>query len=78
MPHINVTLDDREFEAAANRAQAAGVSLEAWVHDLIRHAIVSPYPTDPLFGVLANEPELADAIDAVLAERGSRRVYSAL
>jgi hypothetical protein len=76
-PHIDVVLDDHEFAEAASRAQVAGISLEAWVHDLIR-ATVSPYPVDPLFGVLADQPELVDAIDAVVAERGSRRVYSAL
>jgi hypothetical protein len=74
MPHIDVILDDREFAEAASRAQEAGISLEAWVHDLIRRATVSSYPVDPLFGVLADQPELADAIDAVVAERGSRRL----
>jgi hypothetical protein len=70
--HIEVTLDDHEFALAVSRAQEAGVSLETWVRDLIRGAAMPIYPTDPLFGLLANEPDLADAIDAVVAERGSR------
>jgi hypothetical protein len=48
------------------------MSLETWVRDVIRHAAVSPYPTDPLFGVLTAVPDLADAIDAVVAERERR------
>ena len=48
------------------------------MHDLVRCATASPYPVDPQFGVLADQPDLADAIDAVVAERGSRGVYSAL
>jgi hypothetical protein len=78
MPHLEVTLDDHEFAEATKRAQEAGVSLAAWVHELIYRATVTPYPVDPLFGMLADQPELADAIDAVGAERGSRGVYSAL
>ncbi len=74
MQHIDLILDDHEFAEATNRAQEAGVSLEAWVQELIRHAAVAPYPVDPLFGDLADQPELADAIDAVVAERVSRRL----
>ncbi|HWE62277.1 MAG TPA: hypothetical protein VHB98_11255 [Chloroflexota bacterium] len=74
MQHIDVPLDDHEFEQAASRAQEAGVSLETWVRDLIRHAAVPAYPTDPLFGLLADAPDLADAIDLVVAERDSRRL----
>ncbi|MGH2391484.1 MAG: hypothetical protein ACRDIE_25090 [Chloroflexota bacterium] len=72
MPRIDVSLNDHEFALAATRAHEAGVSLEAWVHDLISQAALPDRPTDPLFGLLANEPELADAIDAVVADRGSR------
>jgi hypothetical protein len=70
MQHIDVSVDDQEFALAASQAHDAGISLEAWVRNLIRHATL---PTDPLFGLLVDEPELADALDAVVAERGSRR-----
>ena len=72
MQHIEVILDDNEFAQAAGRAKEAGVSLEAWIRHLIRHAAQPAYPTDPLFGMLADAPDLADAIDAVVAERRSR------
>jgi hypothetical protein len=72
MRHVDVTLDDQEFAQAASRAQAAGLSLESWTRELIRRAATKDFPTDPLFGLLADQPDLADAIDAVVAERSSR------
>jgi hypothetical protein len=72
MHHIDVSLDDHEFAQAASRAQEAGVSLETWVRDLIRQATAPASPSDPLFGLLADAPDLAAAIDAVVAERTSR------
>jgi hypothetical protein len=72
MQHIEVALDDHEFAQAATRAQEAGISVEEWVRDFVRQAAAPTQPTDPLFGLLADEPELADALDAVVAERGSR------
>jgi hypothetical protein len=72
MQHVEVTLDDNEFAQATGRANEAGVSLDVWIRDLIRQAALPARPTDPLFGLLADEPELTDAIDAVVAERGSR------
>jgi hypothetical protein len=72
MQRIELTLDDSEFAQAAGRAKEAGVSLDVWIRALVRQASLPAYPTDPLFGLLADETGLADAIDAVVAERGSR------
>jgi hypothetical protein len=72
MQHIDIALDDKEYAQAVSRAQEAGVGLDAWIHDLIQRASLPSYPVDPLFGMLADEPELADAIDDVVAERSSR------
>lgn len=72
MQQIVVILDDQEFAQVVTRAQEAGVSVEAWVHDLVRQATAPMQPIDPLFGLLAGEPELADALDAVVSERGTR------
>jgi hypothetical protein len=72
MRHLDVTLDDQDFAQAAKRAKEVGLSLEAWARDVLRQAAQPGRPTDPLFGILADEPELADAIDAVVAERGQR------
>jgi hypothetical protein len=72
MQHIEVALDDHEFAQAATRAQEAGISIEDWVRDVVRQAAIPAQPADPLFGLLTDEPELADAIDAVVAERGTR------
>lgn len=72
MRHVDVALDDQEFAQIAARAREAGVSPEEWVRRLIRQAALPAQPSDPLFGSLADEPELADAIDAVVAERSHR------
>lgn len=72
MQHVDVALDDQECALAVSRAREAGVSLEDWVRDLVRRAAVPTYPSDPLFGSLADEPDLTDAIDGVVAERGNR------
>lgn len=72
MQHIDVTLDDHEFDQAEALAREAGVSVETWVRDVIRRAALPTQPTDPLFGLLAGEPDLTDALDAVVAERASR------
>lgn len=45
------------------------------VHELIHCAALPAYPADPLFGLLADTPGLADEIDAVIAER-KRRSFS--
>jgi hypothetical protein len=48
-----------------------GGSDEEWLRDLIKRSTVAPRvrPRDPLFAMFADEPELADAIDEVVAER---------
>ncbi len=74
MKHIDVILDDQEFTQANTLARQAGGSLEQWIRRLIHDAALSPHPSDPLFGLLADEPELADAIDAVVAERPQREL----
>ncbi|HVA92857.1 MAG TPA: hypothetical protein VNL71_23795 [Chloroflexota bacterium] len=72
MMHIDLDMDEQEFARASAAARTAGVSIEEWVGGLIRRASQPLQPSDPLFGYLANDPELADAIDEVVAERSGR------
>jgi hypothetical protein len=71
MADVTITLDDQDLACARTLAQAEGLSLEEWLRDLIRRGTAAPCirPRDPLFGMFADEPELADAIDEVVAER---------
>jgi hypothetical protein len=66
-----ITLDDQDLARARGLAQAEGLSVEEWLRDLIRRGTVTPRvrPRRPLFGMCADEPELADTIDEVVAER---------
>lgn len=75
MHHVDVPLDDHDFAQATRQALEAGLSLEGWVRGLIRHATVSSYPSDPLFGLLADAPDLADALDEVVAKRATRGLH---
>ncbi len=72
MQHIDVVLNDSDYAQVVSRAQEAGVSVSEWVSGVIHHSAVDSRPLDPLFGILANAPELADALDAVVAERADR------
>ena len=74
MAEVTITLDDQDLARARALAQAEGLSVEEWLRDLIRHGTVTPRvrPRDTLFGMFADEPELADAIDEVVAERQHR------
>ena len=74
MAEVTITLDDQDLARARALAQAEGLSVEEWLRDLIRHGTVTPrvWPRDTLFGMFADEPELADAIDEVVAERQHR------
>ena len=72
MRHIDVSLNENEYTQAASRAEEAGVSVSAWIRDLIQSATQPQYPADRLFGILAAETDLADAIDAVVSERSDR------
>ena len=74
MADVTITLDDQDLARARALAQAEGLSLEEWLRDLIRRGTGAPHlrPRDPLFGMFADEPELADAIDEVVAERQHR------
>jgi hypothetical protein len=71
MADVTITLDDQDLARARVLAQAEGLSVEEWLRDLIKRGTVAPSvrPRDPLFGLFADEPELADAIDEVVAER---------
>jgi Ribbon-helix-helix protein, copG family len=71
MADVTITLDDQDLARARALAQAEGLSVEEWLRDLIKRGTVAPRvrPRDPLFGMFADEPELADAIDEVVAER---------
>ena len=71
MADVTITLDDQDLARARALAQAEGRNVEEWLRVLIKRSIVAPRvrPRDPLFGMFADEPELADAIDAVVAER---------
>lgn len=75
--HIDVDMDEQEFARASARARTAGVSIEDWIRGLIRGASQPSRPADPVFGYLAEEPELASAIDEVVAERWQRASRSA-
>jgi hypothetical protein len=68
MADVTITLDDRDLARARALAQAEGLSVEEWLRDLIRRGTVTSRvrPRDPLFGMFADEPELADAIDEVV------------
>ena len=74
MADVTITLDHEDLARARALAQAEGLSVEEWLRDLIKRGIVAPRvrPRDPLFGLFADEPELADAIDEVVAERQHR------
>jgi hypothetical protein len=74
MADVTITLDDQDLARARALAQAEGLSVEEWLRDLIKRSTVAPRvrPRDPLFGMFADEPELADAIDEVVAERQNR------
>ena len=74
MADVTITLDDQDLARARALAQAEGLSVEEWLRDLIKRGTVAPRvrPRDPLFGLFADEPELADAIDEVVAERQHR------
>ena len=74
MADVTITLDDQDLARARALAQAEGLSLEEWLRDLIKRSTVATHvrPRDPLFGMFADEPELADAIDEVVAERQHR------
>ena len=71
MADVTITLDDQDLARVRALAQAEGLSVEEWLQDLIRRGIVTPRirPRDPLFGMFADEPDLADAIDEVVAQR---------
>lgn len=74
MAQITIDVDEDELARARALAAAEGLSVEDWLHVLIeRGAIPAPpvRPHSPLFGMVANEPELADAIDRVVAARQS-------
>jgi hypothetical protein len=74
MAEVTLTLVDQDLARARALAQAEGLSVEEWLRDLIKRGTVAPRvrPRDPLFGMFADEPELADAIDEVVAERQHR------
>ena len=74
MADVTITLDDQDLARARALAQAEGLSVEEWLRDVIKRSTVAPRvrPRDPLFGMFADEPELADAIDEVVAERQHR------
>ena len=74
MQHIDVVLNDNDYAQVLSRAEEAGVSVNEWVRELVHHSAVASHPRDPLFGILADAPDLADALDAVVAERGDRVV----
>ena len=71
MADVTITLDDQDLARVRALAQAEGLTVEEWLRDLIKRSTVAPRvrPRDPLFGMFADEPELADAIDEVVAER---------
>jgi hypothetical protein len=72
MTQITITIDEQVLARARELAQAEGLSVEEWLHLLIRQGVAStPHvkPRDPLFGIVADDPDLADAIDDVVGER---------
>jgi len=72
MQQIEIALSDTEYTQVLSRAQEAGKSVSEWVENLVRHASGIDSPRDPLFGILADAPDLADTLDAIVAERGDR------
>lgn len=77
MATVTISIDERQWAQARAQAETEGMSVEEWLQRLIqRSTSSSPYerPRDPLFGLLANEPDLADAIDGVVAERRQSRL----
>jgi Ribbon-helix-helix protein, copG family len=79
MIQITITVDEQVLARARELAQAEGVSVEEWLRVLIRQGVASTpraKPRDPLFGMVAGDPDLADAIDEVVAERFQMQLRS--
>lgn len=76
MAQVTIDVEEDVLARARNLAQAQGLSLDEWVQNVIEQNAItdlSSLPRDPFIGMLADEPELADAIDEVVAERHKRR-----
>ena len=71
MARLTLTLEGEELERVRLLAQAQGLSVEEWLHEVIRQAENAPHirPHDVLFGLFGDEPPLAGASDDVVAER---------
>ena len=68
---IRIQLDDATYERACQVAKATGRTVEELAAQAIAEKAAQQQPADPLVGWLADEPQLADAIDE--ASRRSRQ-----
>ena len=71
MAQITIDVDEQVLERIQKQAREAGLSVEEWLRQLIDQDAPLPpgQPSDPFIGMFADKPELADAIDEVVAER---------
>jgi hypothetical protein len=70
---IQLELDDQTIELARGLARARNCSIEELLKGfLLRASELSKAADDPLLGMLADEPELADKITAMAMERRER------
>lgn len=71
MARLTLTLEGEELEHARVLAQAQGLSVQEWLHEVIRQAESAPHirPHDVLFGLFGDEPPLTGASDDVATER---------
>lgn len=73
MATVTINVDDQDLARVTERAQAEGTTVEEWLQLVVKQEskldLPLVRPRDPVVGMLADEPELADAIDQVVAER---------
>lgn len=75
MTQITITVDEQELARVRAQANVTGLSVEEWLRQLINQQTTSHtsvQPRDPFIGMFADDPEAADAIDQVGAERAER------
>jgi len=72
---VTMSLNEQELAQAATQAQAQGLSVEEWLREIIKQETTTDRcPRDPAFGMRADDPGLADAIDEVVAARDTTRL----
>lgn len=75
MVQVTMSLNEQELAQAATQAQAQGLSVEEWLREIIKQETTTDRcPRDPAFGMRADDPSLADAIDEVVAARDTTRL----